>query len=244
MTGVSRRNCIGFATASRLAQLGANVCIHSWLPGDTVRTAASESTEILLQELRPYGTRITSISADLGDPNAPAAAISEAEAAIGPLDILVAAHAHDQPAPLEELTAVQIDRHFAVNVRGTLLLIKAWAAQHNDSRPGGRVVLFTSGQHLHPMPADIAYIASKGALHQLTSSLAAHLAPRRITVNTIDPGPTDTGWPTADVYQAVLAASPQGRWGQPDDAARLIAWLATDDSQWITGQVLTSRGGS
>jgi len=93
------------------------------------------------------------------------------------------------------------------------------------------------------MPEDLAYVASKGALHQLTASLVAHLAPRGITINTIDPGPTDTGWSTAGVYKAVLKASLQGRWGQPDDAVRMIAWLATDDAQWITGQAIDSRDG-
>ena len=243
ITGVGRRNCIGFATARRLAALGADVCLHAWLPGDTVRTARSESMEEMLGELRAIGTRVAHVSADLGDPDAPASLIADAERAVGPLDILVAAHTHCEPATLEALSAELIDRHLTVNVRGTLLLLQAWAARHDDSRPGGRVVLFTSGQHLHPMPGELAYIASKGALHQLTASLAVHLAPRRITLNTIDPGPTDTGWPTPGVYQAVLGSSPQGRWGQPDDAARLIAWLACDDSQWISGQVINSRGG-
>jgi len=130
---------------------------------------------------------------------------------------------------LEELTAAQIDAHLQVNVRGSLLLAQAFAAQH-DGRPGGRVVLMTSGQHLHPMPGELAYTASKGALHQLTASLAAHLAPRAITVNTVNPGATDTGYATPDLHAAVLAAEPQGRWGQPEDAARLIGWLCTDDA--------------
>lgn len=74
-------------------------------------------------------------------------------------------------------------------------------------------------------------------------SLAAHLAPRRITVNTINPGATDTGYATPDLCAAVCAQEPMGRWGEPDDAARLIAWLATDDARWITGQVINSTGG-
>ncbi len=246
VTGVTRRSGIGFAAAARLAQMGARVCIHSWLPGDTVRTEESEpgGMDALRDDLHAYGGQIAHVAADLGLPDAPGGLVAAATDAIGPLDILVVNHTHHEgPQALEDLTAAQIDRHLAVNVRGTLLLVQAWAGSHDDTRPGGRVVLFTSGQHRGPMPQELAYVASKGALHQLTASLAAHLAPRRITVNTIDPGPTDTGWPTPDVYEAVLKASPQGRWGQPDDAARVIAWLATDDSQWITGQVIDSRGG-
>jgi len=143
---------------------------------------------------------------------------------------------------LEELTAEDIDLHYQVNVRGSLLLVKAFAAQH-DGRSGGRVVLLTSDQHRNPMPGEVAYIASKGALHQRTLSLSAHLAAGGITVNTVNPGATDTGYATPDLYKAVLRSEPQGRWGQPEDAARLIAWLCTDDARWITGQVINSTGG-
>jgi 3-oxoacyl-[acyl-carrier protein] reductase len=105
------------------------------------------------------------------------------------------------------------------------------------------VVLLTSGQHLGPMPSELAYIASKGALHQLTWSLSAHLIPRGITVNTVNPGPTDTGWAPPELTEQVRLHAPLGRWGRPEDAARLIAWLATDDAAWITGQVINSTGG-
>lgn len=162
--------------------------------------------------------------------------------AFGHIDILVANHAYSGQGCLEELTAEEIDRHLHANVRGSLLLAKSFAAQH-DGRSGGRVVLLTSGQHRGPMPNELAYIASKGAIHQITRSLAAHLASRRITVNTVNPGATDTGWASPEVHQRVLALEPQGRWGEPADAARLIAWLVTDDARWITGEVINSTGG-
>ncbi|NDJ61974.1 MAG: SDR family oxidoreductase, partial [Chloroflexi bacterium] len=180
--------------------------------------------------------------ADFSDPAAPDRVMAAAVADYGHVDVLVANHAYSTLGALEDLTADHIDIHLTVNVRAALLLIKAFAAQH-DGRPGGRVLLMTSGQALNPMPGELAYIASKGALHQLTLSLSAHLIPRGITVNTVNPGATDTGYADAESYAAVLAAEPQGRWGQPDDAARLIAWLASDDAQWITGQVINSTGG-
>jgi 3-oxoacyl-[acyl-carrier protein] reductase len=93
------------------------------------------------------------------------------------------------------------------------------------------------------MPDELAYIASKGALHPLVTSLSAHLAPRRITVNAVNPGATDTGYASPELYAQVLSQEPMGRWGQPDDAARLIAWLCTDEARWITGQVINSTGG-
>ncbi len=245
ITGVSRRRGIGFAVADRLARLGADLFCHAFTPFDAEQPwgADEAGTEALQAELRRHGTRVESMQADFAEPDAPQRVVSAAVAALGPLDILVANHAYSVSGTLEELTAAHIDRHLLVNVRGSLLLAKEFAAQH-DGRRGGRVVLMTSGQHLGPMPGELAYAASKGALHQLTQSLAAHLAPRNITVNTVDPGATDTGWATPEVYEAVRVASPQGRWGTPDDAARLIAWLVTDDSCWITGQVISSRGGA
>lgn len=244
VTGCSRRIGIGFAIARRLASLGADLLIHSYTPFDAQQPwgADPDGVEALLDQLRVHAGRIEHLEADLSDLEAPGRVVTAAMRAFGHLDILVANHAYSTMGALEELTAQEIDRHFQINVRATLLLIQAFAAQH-DGRPGGRVVLMTSGQHLGPMPGELAYIASKGALHQLTLSLSAHLVPRGITVNTVNPGATDTGYATPELYDAVLALEPQGRWGQPDDAARLIAWLATDDAQWITGQVINSTGG-
>ena len=124
-----------------------------------------------------------------------------------------------------------------------MLLTQAYAAQHDDTRPGGRVILFTSGQHLAPMSQEIPYAISKGALQQITLTLADALADRGITVNAINPGPTDTGWADAELTESVRHALPAGRWGSPDDAARLTCWLASDASAWITGQVINSEGG-
>ena len=86
-------------------------------------------------------------------------------------------------------------------------------------------------------------MASKGALHQLTASLADAVAERGITVNTVNPGPTDTGWAGPELDSLVRERMPLGRWGTPEDAARLIAWLATDEAAWITGQTIDSEGG-
>lgn len=104
------------------------------------------------------------------------------------MDILVANHARSSRQTLEQLTGEEIDLSYSVNTRATLLLVQAFAAQH-DGRAGGRVVMFTSGQYHGAMPAELPYIASKAALHQITPSLAAHLMPRGITVNCVNPGP-------------------------------------------------------
>ena len=101
-----------------------------------------------------------------------------------------------------------------MNVRATLLLVKEFAGQH-DGRPGGRIVMMISGQHIDPMGAMLAYGASKGALHQITRSLSDRAQGERgITVNAVNPGPTDTGWAGPDVYERILKTMPLGRWGQ------------------------------
>ena len=241
VTGAGRRAGIGFATARRLAEAGASVLVHAWTPYDVREYGAQgEEAEAAVDELRESGGRIELIEADFADPEAPAAVIGAAVDAFGRVDILVVNHARSDDVPLAGLTADHLDASLHENVRAALLLVKEFAAQH-DGRKGGRVVLMTSGQHLAPMATEVAYAVSKGALHQATKTLAEELIDRRITVNTVNPGPTDTGYGLAEVDPQ--ARMPLGRWGEPDDAARLIAWLCTDDAQWVTGQVIDSEGG-
>lgn len=244
VTGVSRRAGIGFAIAKRLASLGADLCVHSVAPYDAAQPwgGDADGPSTLAKELGALGVRAEEVAVDLGEPDAPARLVAEAWRRFGRLDVLVANHAHGIAGDLDRVTAAEIDRHLAVNVRATLLLVQAFAARH-DGRSGGRVVLLTSGQDRAPMPGELAYAASKGALSSLVPSLAAHLAHRGITVNAVDPGATDTGWASPELHSQVLAREPQGRWGLPDDAARLVAWLATDDARWVTGQIIHSTGG-
>lgn len=244
VTGVSRRREIGFAIANQLARRGADLSIQSWSAFDAAQPWGRdpEGMDALTRELRAHGGKVAYLETDLADPEAPRTLLDSARAKLGHIDILIANHAYSTLGALEELSIENIDAHLTVNVRATMMLIKHFAAQH-DGRAGGRVIMMTSGQHLEAMPQELAYVASKGALHQLTRSLASHLAPRRITVNTINPGATDTGYATPALYEAVRAREPQGRWGRPDDAARLIAWLVSDEAQWVTGEVINSTGG-
>jgi NAD(P)-dependent dehydrogenase (short-subunit alcohol dehydrogenase family) len=101
----------------------------------------------------------------------------------------------------------------------------------------------TSGQDLGPLRDEIAYATAKGALASITPTLADRVADQAITLNTINPGPVDTGYAPPDVHEQVRRHFPAHRWGVPDDPARLVAWLATDEAAWITGQVINTEGG-
>jgi 3-oxoacyl-[acyl-carrier protein] reductase len=238
VTGVSRRAGIGYAIARRLLEGGAAVFIHGWTPHDATQRWGAEpgGTEAIAAELAlPF------VEADFADAEAPARVVAAAADALGSLDILVVNHARSGHGRLEELTATEVDAFLHENVRAPLLLVREFAARHVDSREGGRVVLMTSGQHIAPMAGEVAYAVSKGALKEATLTLADELADRGITVNTVNPGPTDTGWGLAE--RDPSGTMPFGRWGEPDDAARLIAWLCSDAASWITGQTIDSEGG-
>jgi 3-oxoacyl-[acyl-carrier protein] reductase len=140
------------------------------------------------------------------------------------------------------LTSELLDRHYAVNLRATALLSVEFARRFSG-KGGGRIIQLTSGQSLGPMPGELAYAATKGAVEALTKTLAVELAPRGITVNAVNPGPTDTGWMTDEIKRELLPRFPMGRLGQPEDAARLIRFLVSPEAEWITGQVIHSEGG-
>ncbi len=239
VTGVSRRAGIGFAIARRLIADGAEVYVQGWSPHD--REQAWGEGEAIGDSL---GATAPSVDqCDLGEPGAPEQLMERAVRRLGPVDIVVANHARSSHQSLEDLTVDELDRSWAVNTRASVMLVRAFAAQHDDTRPGGRVVLFTSGQHLGPMTAELPYAISKGAIHQMTFSLADAVAARGITVNTVNPGPTDTGWASDELTREVGTALPRGRWGTPDEAASVVAWLVGDDAASVTGQVIDAEGG-
>jgi 3-oxoacyl-[acyl-carrier protein] reductase len=232
VTGVGRREGIGFAIARRLLDDGAKVLCHSF----------SEEEEVAA-ELGGASERLRLIEADLGDPDAPERVVAAAVDAFGAVDGLVVNHAHSSDQSLETLTAAELDRAWAVNARAAVLFAQAFAARHDDERPDGRIVFFTSGQHLGPMPGELPYVMSKGAVHQVTGTLADELAERGITVNAINPGPVDTGWPSEELRERLRPAFPAGRLGRATDIAPIVAWLISAESAWITGQVIDAEGG-
>ena len=244
VTGASRRTGIGAAICRALAAKGADIFFTHWSAFDRMLPwGADENGPTELQnELLAMGVRCESLAIDLSKVDAPERILDEVETRLGPPSILINNAAYSTRDGYESLDAATLDAHYAVNMRGAFLLTVQFARRFSG-KSGGRILNLTSGQSLMPMPGELAYAATKGAIEAFTVSLSAELAPRGITVNAVDPGATDTGWMTEQVKQELLPRFPQGRVGLPEDAARLIAFLASDEAAWITGQVLHSRGG-
>jgi 3-oxoacyl-[acyl-carrier protein] reductase len=206
------------------------------------RGAQIRSGDGVVRALGPPGERADHVELDLAEPTNAERLVATAAERFGHVDVLVANHARSSHQALGKLTAEELDLCWAVNARASVLLVQAFAAQH-DGRPGGRVVLFTSGQHQAPMSRELPYAISKGAIHQMTLSLADALADRKITVNTVNPGPTDTGWAPPDLAARVGRALPRGQWNTPDEIAAVVAWLVSDDAATLTGDVIDAEAG-
>ena len=245
VTGASRARGIGAAICLALARGGIDVFFTHWSPYDRRMPWGAEEDEpdLLRQQVQSLGVRCEHMMVNLGAPEAPQRVIQTAQALVGPVSILINNAAHDDTeAPFDQLDAATLDAYYAVNIRGTLLLSVEFARQFVPSS-GGRIINLTSGQGRGAMPGKLAYVATKGAIEAFTVTLAMEVAPRGITVNAVDPGPTDTGWMAEEVKRELLPRFPMGRLGQPEDAARLIAFLASEDAEWITGQIIHSTGG-
>ncbi|MFC4101826.1 SDR family oxidoreductase [Paenibacillus xanthanilyticus] len=245
VTGASRPNGIGAAVCRELASRGADIFFTHYASYDHelgFSDADSGYPDLLAEELRALGVRASHASLDLSDPAAPERLLDQISEELGQPEVLVNNATHSIDIDYLALGADNLDPHYYVNLRGTALLSTAFAKRLDNHR-GGRIINLTSGQDRGPMPGNLAYAATKGAVSAFTVSLAAELASKRITVNAVDPGPTATGWMTPELEAHLLTRFPMGRIGQPEDAAKLIAFLASDDAAWITGQIIHSDGG-
>jgi 3-oxoacyl-[acyl-carrier protein] reductase len=228
ITGVSRTRGIAAAVAERLRRDELTVVTAGWTPYDHEHMGE-------VAEQVP-----TDLQFDLGDAGAPAELLASAERRAGPVSALVVAHTHDAGGGLFEQTPESIDRHLAINVRGSLLLMRAFAERVRDRGDTGSIVIFTSGP---PQTGAIAYAASKGALEWITYSAATELGPLGIRVNAINPGPNQTGWMSPEIEREAAQRTPLRRSGRPQDAAALVSILLSGDAEFINGQVITSDGG-
>lgn len=242
VTGASRSIGIGAAICRRLADDGADIAFTHFVAYDLeMYESPKDGPEQLSLELEAKGARVASIGIDLSEQGIAAPLFDQVAESLGPVDILINNAAHSTHDAWDTLTEGSLDRHLAVNSRATAILTVEFARRFGKGA-GGRVVNFSSGQHLGPMPNELAYAASKGAIIAFSRSIAPDLARRGITINVINPGPTDTGWMDDDFKAALRDMNPLGRIGQPEDAARLVAWLVSDEADWITGQVIDSEG--
>jgi 3-oxoacyl-[acyl-carrier protein] reductase len=242
VTGASRRRGIGAAICRALAEQGADIFFTHWGRYDVAMDLAEDGDgpDGLRATLLALGVRCADLEVDLADIATPVRILDAATAQLGAPTILVNNATHSTTDGYEALDAATLDAHYAVNMRGTMLLSAEFARRYPGGA-GGRIINLTSGQNLGPMPTELAYGATKAAIVAFTLSLSAAIAARGITVNAVNPGPTDTGWMTDDLKQALLTKFP-GRLGQPEDAARLITFLASDAAAWITGQTINSEG--
>lgn len=238
VTGVSHEKGIGAAICRELAEEGAALFFTHWKSEENWAARFHEELTGI------NGVECSSLEINLSDPNAPQEIIEEVTDKLGIPTILVNNAAHSTRDGYMKLDAKTLDDHYAVNMRATLLLSVAFARQFKQhKKTSGRIINLTSGQDLGPMPGELAYGATKGAISAFTLSLSAELAPLGITVNAINPGPTDTGWITDEIKEELTPKYLSGRMGLPEDAARLALFLASEESEWITGQVINSEGG-
>ncbi|MEZ5142949.1 MAG: SDR family oxidoreductase [Acidimicrobiales bacterium] len=234
VTGVSRARGIGLAVTRRLHALGATVVATGWSAHDEAAPWGSDP---------PSDPPVPLHQHDLGRPDAPRALVDEVVDHHGGLDIVVACHARSSAQSLAAVTADELDRSWAVNVRSVVVLARRFTERHDPTRPGGRMVWFTSGQHLGPMPDALPYALTKAALHEITPTLAAALAPAGIAAVCVNPGPVDTGWATAAEHGAVATGFPSSRWTEPDEIAALVAFLVSDEGAVLAGRAIDAEHG-
>lgn len=173
---------------------------------------------------------------DLSTAEGPSELIRAITAARGTIDALILSHAHDVETGILDTTAESFDRHVAVNARASLLLIAEFARQVTSD--GGVIVAFTSDHTTGNLP----YGASKGALDRIVISAARELGSRRVSANTVNPGPIDTGWMNDEIRGELTEMHPLGRLGTPADIGGLVAYLVSPEGRWVSGQLINADG--
>ncbi|TWF57054.1 SDR family oxidoreductase [Neorhizobium alkalisoli] len=233
VTGSSRG--IGKAVAERLAKDGFSVVVN--YSGDA---AAAEET---VTAIKWAGGKAIAFKADVADEVAVAAMFDAAEAEFGGIDVVVNSAGIMVLSPIAELKLEDLDRMHRINIRGTFVVNQQAARR---VRHGGAIVNLSTSVEKQAIPGYAAYAASKGAVEAIGMILARELRGRRITVNTVAPGPTATDLFLKGKDDALIAQmaklNPMERLGTPEDIAEVISFLAGRNT-WINGQVLYANGG-
>lgn len=236
VTGASKG--IGAAIAQQLAEAGAAVAVNY--------ASGKDAADRVVRSILQNGGRAVAIQADVSKRADVKRLFGETVAALGRPSVLVNNAGIYRFAPLEGVTEAEFHRQFDVNVLGTILTTKE-AAEVFDGQ-GGSIINISSISSINPVPNSLVYSASKGAVDTITTALANELAIRKIRVNAIAPGMTETeGLAVAGIEgetaKNIGATLPMGRVGTPDDIARVAVFLASDDSAWLTGERIAASGG-
>lgn len=255
---------IGAATAKALASEGAKVFItylcrppqHWGVPEEAAKEASKPGLELMaktwttsaaavVQEIRDAGGAAEAWEADLADPSRIPQVFDRAEAAFGPVDILVNNATHSEtPATTMFTTSAEVfDRYFAVNTRGTVLMMKEFVTRHKERGGTWGRIINLSQDAAQVAGMYIAYSSTKATIEMLTRAAVWRVGPMGITVNTVAPGPVQTGYLKPEKVEACAAELPLRRIGEPQDLANAIVFLASDLAGWITGQVVKVDGG-
>lgn len=236
VTGASKG--IGAAIAKSLAGEGASIVVNY----ASSRTGA----DTVVADITATGGKAVAVGGDVSKANEAQGIIDAAIKNYGRLDILVNNSGVYEFAPLEAITENQFHRLFNVNVLGLLLTTQA-AAKHITE--GGSIINIGSAVSSLTPPGSAVYTATKGAVDVITGVLSKELAPKKVRVNSINPGMVETegthtaGFIGSDFERGLVAQTPLGRLGQPRDIATVAVFLASDDSAWLTGEHLHASGG-
>jgi 3-oxoacyl-[acyl-carrier protein] reductase len=237
VTGASKG--IGASIARRFAAEGASVVVNY--------AGGREDAERVVDAIRREGGKAVAVQADVAKAGDVQRLLQETKQAYGSLDVLVNNAGVFEFAPLEAVTEAEFHREFNINVLGPILVTKEALSLFGER--GGSVINVSSVVSTSPPPGSVVYSATKGALDTVTRALALELAGRKIRVNTLAPGGVETegshrlGMIGSDMEKSIVASTPLGRIGQPDDISRVAVFLAADDSGWLTGERLVAAGG-
>jgi 3-oxoacyl-[acyl-carrier protein] reductase len=230
VTGASQG--IGQAIARRLAQDGAAVALIDIK--DDGKASATVS------DIERGGGRALAIEADVSDRAAVRSFFDAVIERWGEPHIVVANAGINVTRRVVEATEADFDRIFSVNARGTFFVLQEAALR---VAAGGRIVAISTNMTLQTRPGIALYAGSKAAVEQFVRVLARELGERKITVNAVAPGPTDTGMVSQLSRDTAPAATPLGRLGNPEDIADVVAFLSGDDARWVNGQIIGVNGG-
>ncbi|MCK4449180.1 MAG: SDR family oxidoreductase [Anaerolineae bacterium] len=262
VTGAGRKGGIGAAVALRLARDGAHVVVGDICapPSDLPHAGSGQWEELtaIAEEIESLGVRGLPVRVDVTDADSVQAMIAQTKERLGRLDILVNnAGAAIGPGPVIQMAEEAWRRTLEINATGTFLCCKFALPLILAGERGGRIVNMASIAAEKPKPYVSAYAASKAAVVALTRSLAQEVAQFGVTVNAVLPGDVDTalkrwgleletlvtGQPYEEVVAAAVARIPLGRLATPEDVAQLVAFLASDEADFITGQAYNITGG-